>query len=313
MATGTVFDIQRYSIHDGPGIRTTVFLKGCPLSCKWCHNPEGQSGEIELIFRENRCGKCGACLTVCKHGAISWDASGPDSSRGPDKPGMPVTDRTKCRRCGECTLVCFSEARELTGKEMSVDQVMSEVERDIPFYEESGGGITLSGGEPLMQGSFALELLKTSKARGTHTCLDTCGFAEWSTIDSVRQYVDLFLYDLKLIDDRKHQEFVGVSNRMITENLRALAQRGHNIVLRVPIIPGINEDDENIRQIGAFAAALPHLISVGILPYHHISIEKYNRLSRPYSLAGLGPPSDQRMTEIASILTGCGLAVKMGG
>ena len=327
MATGTVFDIQRYSIHDGPGIRTTVFLKGCPLSCKWCHNPEGQSADVELTFLENRCGRCGACLAVCRHGAISWGEGEPggasslsgrgddDGASGLDKHGItggscaPVTDRTKCARCGECAKVCFSGARELTGKEMSVRQVMSEVERDIPFYEESGGGVTLSGGEPLTQAGFAAELLEASKDRGIHTVLDTCGFAEWSAVDLVRRHVDLFLYDLKLLADAKHRELVGVSNVEIIRNLRELAARGHDIVLRVPIIPGVNEDDDSIGRMGAFAAALPGLIGVDVLPYHHIGAEKYRRLGRPYSLDGLAPPSAERMTEIAGMLAGFGLAV----
>ena len=320
MATATIFDIQRYSIHDGPGIRTTVFLKGCPLSCRWCHNPEGQFGEPELIFRENRCGRCGACLTVCKHGAISWGSGAPGGTRGPggaardqrfhtSTPGGPVTNRTKCVRCGECTKVCFSGARELAGKQMSVAQVMSEVERDIPFYEESGGGVTLSGGEPLAQADFAADVLETSKRRGIHTTLDTCGFAEWSAVDLVRRHVDLFLYDLKLMDDARHRELTGVSNAGIIRNLSELARLGHNIVLRLPVIPSFNDDYESIRQIGAFAATLPHLISVDVLPYHKIGIEKYRRLGKLYSLAGLPLPPEEIMAGIAGILAGFGLAV----
>jgi pyruvate formate lyase activating enzyme len=317
LVTGTVFDIQRYSIHDGPGIRTTVFLKGCPLSCAWCHNPEGQSREPELIFRENRCGRCGACLTACKHGAISWDGNegGPGvtperGQRGEARgPGAPITDRTRCVRCGECTKMCFSGARELAGREMSVEQVMSEVERDVPFYEESGGGVTLSGGEPLAQAGFAAELLAASKDRGIHTALDTCGFAEWDTMDRVRRHVDLFLYDLKLMDDSRHRELAGVSNAGIIRNLSELARRGHNIILRLPVIPSFNDDYESIRQIGALAATLPHLISVDVLPYHKIGIEKYRRLSRRYSLAGLPPPPEERMAGIVGILAGFGLAV----
>ena len=312
MSTGTVFDIQRYSIHDGPGIRTTVFLKGCPLSCAWCHNPEGQSGEPELVFRENRCGRCGACLTVCKHGAISWGESAADGTGERSQSveaGAPATDRSKCRRCGECATVCFSGARELAGRTMTVAQVMSEVGRDAPFYAESGGGVTLSGGEPLAQAGFAAELLAAASGSGIHTVLDTCGFAEWDTMDLVRRHVDLFLYDLKLLDEARHGQLVGVSNAAILRNLRELARLGHDVVLRVPIIPGVNEDDESIRQIGAFAASLPRLIRVDVLPYHHIGAEKYTRLGRPYSLAGLVPPSVKRMAEIAGMLAGFGLAV----
>jgi pyruvate formate lyase activating enzyme len=323
LATGAVFDIQRYSIHDGPGIRTTVFLKGCQLSCKWCHNPEGQSAKPELIFRENRCGRCGACLAACTHGAISWSggaaggagagrragAEGVVAVRGDGGTGAPVTDRAKCVRCGECAKVCFSGARELIGREMSVGQVVAEAERDAPFYEESGGGVTLSGGEPLAQPEFARELLADLKKMGIHTALDTCGFAEWDTIDMLRRYVDLFLYDLKLMDDLRHRDLVGVSNAGIIRNLSELSQLGHNVILRLPIIPGVNEDDASIRKIGAFAAGLTRLISVDVLPYHHIGTEKYRRLGRPYALEGLAPPSAERMTEIARTLAGYGLAV----
>jgi pyruvate formate lyase activating enzyme len=205
--------------------------------------------------------------------------------------------------------VCFSGARELAGKEMSVEQVMSEVERDVPFFDESGGGVTLSGGEPLAQAGFAAELLEASKGKGMHTVLDTCGFAEWSALDLVRRHVDLFLYDLKLFDEARHREFVGVSNVGIIRNLRELAARGHDVVLRVPIIPGVNEDDDSIRRMGAFAAALPGLVGVDVLPYHLIGAEKYERFGRPYSLVGLAPPAEERMTEIAGMLAGFGLAV----
>ena len=323
MATGMIFDIQRYCIHDGPGIRTTVFLKGCPLSCAWCHNPEGQSAEPELTFRENRCGRCGACLAACRRGAISWGgaaacgadvgrqagAEGAGAGTSEGGPGVPVTDRTKCVRCGECAKVCFSGARELAGKEMPVEGVVAEVERDAPFYEESGGGVTLSGGEPLAQAEFVRGLLAALKHKGLHTTLDTCGYAEWDTIDRLRRHVDLFLYDLKLMDDLRHRELAGVSNADIIRNLRELSRLGHDIILRLPIIPGVNEDDESIREIGAFAASLPRLISVDVLPYHHIGEEKYRRLGRPYALEGLAPPSAERTAQIAGILAGFGLAM----
>jgi pyruvate formate lyase activating enzyme len=301
LITGIVFDIQRFSIHDGPGIRTTVFFKGCPLSCWWCHNPESQAPEPEVIFRATRCIRCGACLSVCPQGAISWDSD------------AISTDREKCTQCGACVQVCYSEAREAVGREMTVDQVMAEIERDVAFYDESDGGVTISGGEPLWQADFLLAILRACQEHEIHAALDTCGFSPWETLDAIRVHVDLFLYDLKSMDDAKHRSFTGVSNELILKNLQALSERGHNIVLRVPIIPGINDDDGNIRQTGAFAAALPHLRRVDLLPYHHTGADKYDRLDRTYGLPETRPPSDKRLADIAQILRGFGLQVNVGG
>jgi pyruvate formate lyase activating enzyme len=196
---------------------------------------------------------------------------------------------------------------------MTVAQVMAEIEQDIAFYDESGGGVTFSGGEPLLQQDFLFALLQACTEKEIHTAVDTCGFATWETLDSVREHVDLFLYDLKLMDDAKHQKCAGVSNELILRNLQMLSTRGHNIALRVPIIPGINDDDENIHQTGGFATALPRLNRVDILPYHHTADEKYNRLNKVYSLPETRPPLDERMSEIAQILQGFGLQVKIGG
>ena len=240
-------------------------------------------------------------MEACPHGAIAWDGQG------------PITDREQCERCGTCTAVCYAEARQSVGREMTVAQVMAEVERDIAFYDESGGGVTFSGGEPLMQQDLLLELLKACKRQEIHTALDTSGLARWETLDRVRDYVDLFLYDLKLMDSDKHRRFTGVPNELILENLTVLARRGHNIILRVPVIPGVNDDDESIRQIGAFAAALPRLRGIDILPYHHIGIDKYVRLNMDYKLTETRPPSEERMAEIASLLNGFGLPTKIGG
>lgn len=299
--SGIIFDIKKFSIHDGPGIRTTVFFKGCPLSCWWCHNPESQSLGREMTFRETRCIRCGACAAVCAQGAIS--AGG----------GVPSTDRERCILCGDCVTACYAEAREIAGREMTVAQVMAEVERDVVFYDESGGGVTMSGGEPLFQPDFLLAVLRACKEREIHTALDTCGFAAWETLDSVREYVDLFLYDLKLMDDARHRAFTGVSNAPILYNLQALAAQGHDVILRVPIVPGINDDEENLRQIGAFAMTLPGLSRVDVLPYHRAAADKYERLNRVYRLPETRPPSDESMAEVAEILRGFDLQVKSGG
>jgi pyruvate formate lyase activating enzyme len=302
LVIGTVFDIKKYSIHDGPGIRTTVFFKGCPLSCQWCHNPEGQALGRQRIFRENRCIRCGACLAACAQGAIFWDGDGPPTDSG-----------EKCILCGACVAACFAEAREIVGREMTVAQVMQEIRRDLPFYDESGGGVTFSGGEPLMQPGFLLALLRACGEEEIHTAVDTCGFAAWDTLDRIRRYVDLFLYDLKLVDDARHRTYTGVSNELILNNLQALSQRGHDIILRVPLVPGVNDDEESIRQIGIFAAKLPHLRQVDLLPYHHTAIEKYERLGRVYAFPQTRPPSPERVAAIASVLREFEFPVKIGG
>jgi pyruvate formate lyase activating enzyme len=300
MTRGIIFDIKKFSIHDGPGIRTTVFLKGCPLNCWWCHNPEGQSLRQELILRPDRCIACGACVEVCDQGAIA------------SKRGAIVTNREKCTACGTCVEVCYAGARELVGREVSVPDVMAEIERDLPFYDQSGGGITISGGEPLFQPAFLHDLLRACKARRVHTALDTCGFATWGVLDSIRAYVDLFLYDLKLMDDARHREYTGVSNEPVLRNLSRLSEKGHQIVLRVPLIPGINDDEGNLRQIATFAAGLPLLKRVDLLPYHRIGRDKYRRLGKDCRMPEVDPPTDERVMEIARMIGEFGVEVKVG-
>ncbi len=301
LATGIVFDIRRYSIHDGPGIRTAVFFKGCPLHCWWCHNPESQSRGIEMMYRESRCIRCGACIDTCAEGALSWENE------------AVVTDSEKCTLCGACAETCYAEAREAIGREMTVAAVMAEVVRDVAFYDQSGGGVTFSGGEPLLQPDFLLALLRACKEQELHTIVDTSGFAAWKVLDRIRPYVDLFLYDLKLMEEASHRRFTGVSNKPILENLRALSSQGHRIILRIPVIPGINDDDETIRQIGMFAGTLSHLSEVNLLPYHHIGADKYARLNKTYQLPDTRPPSEERLAEIAQQLSRLGLPVKIGG
>ncbi len=301
MTTGIVFDIRRFSIHDGPGIRTTVFLKGCPLRCPWCHNPEGIDPAPVLVYRANRCLHCGHCRPLCPQGAIGWDGQ------------SPTLDRSRCTACGTCVEACYAGARELAGREMTVDQVLAELERDRVFYDQSGGGVTFSGGEPLLQAGFLQALLEECRARGLHSALDTCGLAPWEVLESLGGSVDLFLYDVKLVDEARHLRITGVSNAPILENLRALARGGHRIVLRVPLIPGINDDKENIHQIGALAASLPLLPRVDLLPYHRAGVDKYARLDQPYALPDIAPPGDEQVAAAASVLADYGLEVRIGG
>jgi len=302
LTSGIVFDIKKFSIHDGPGIRTTVFLKGCPLHCPWCHNPESQDPRPEMMLRDQRCIRCGACLEECPQGAIAWNGQ-----------GVVVTDRARCVRCGVCAETCVAEARQTIGREMSVAQVMAEIERDLSFYDESGGGVTFSGGEPLLQRDFLLALLQRCRAQEIHTVVDTSGFAAWETLDRVRAYTDLFLYDLKLLDEAQHRQFTGVSNRLILDNLQALAERGHTIFLRVAIIPGLNDSEAHLRQIGELAAGLPAVREISILPYHQTAVDKYHRLYKAYSIPDIRPPSEERLASLARLLGEFGLPVKVGG
>lgn len=302
MSTGLIFDIKRFSIHDGPGIRTTVFLKGCPLHCPWCHNPESQDSKPDVMLRPSRCIGCQACIDVCPEHAITADES-----------GSVITDRALCVRCGTCTDTCYAEARERVGEEHTVAEVMKTVESDLDFYDESGGGVTLSGGEPLMQQGFVVELLRECREREIRTAVDTSGAVSWKVFEKVLPYTNLFLYDIKHMDESVHRDATGVSNRRILENLRRLSATGQDIVLRFAVIPGFNDSDEHIRQTGEFAASLPHRHPLSILPYHAAAADKYKRLGQSYTLGETDPPGDERMAEISSILEGYGLEVKTGG
>lgn len=301
MITGIVFDIKKYSIHDGPGVRTTLFLKGCPLSCWWCHNPESQSTLPEIMFRPARCIGCGECVRICPEKAISAVSEGLH------------TELARCIRCGSCADACPSGAREMTGRTMTVEEAMQEIRKDILFYDESGGGVTFSGGEPLMQPDFLLALLQACGREEIHRAVDTTGFASTETILRIAEETDLFLYDLKHMDPELHRKYTGVSNEVILNNLRTLAESGAALNIRFPVIPGINDTEENIRQTAEFVRSLPGSQKMNILPYHRAGKEKYSNLGMPYRLEDTAEPSREHMENVRNELEGFGLEVKIGG
>ena len=267
------------------------------MHCAWCHNPESRAFTPELIIRSNRCILCEACLEACPEGAITRLGD------------VIVTDRQKCRLSGNCVLLCEAESRQLVGREMSVEQVLAEVEKDRPFYDQSGGGVTFSGGEPLAQQAFLLELLAACRARGIHTTVDTSGHADWRLVDRISPYVDLFLFDLKIMDDARHKKHTGVSNRKILANLSRLSEAGQRLIVRMPVIPGINDDEAGLRQAGAFLSALPSRPPVELLAYHQSGFAKYTGLGLEYGLADLRPPDAGRLETVAGILREYGLQV----
>lgn len=296
--TGTIFDIKKYAINDGPGIRTTVFFQGCPLSCWWCHNPESQARTPTLMYRPNRCVLCGECAAVCPQNGIRVN-------------GSALTDRSKCDVCGTCAKICYHGAREVSGRKVTVEKVLVEIERETPFHDQSGGGVTFSGGEPLMQQRFLLALLRACRERDIHTVLDTCGYTTWETLDSIRGYVDLFLYDLKLMNDERHVQYTGVSNQPILENLKQLTGHRHPVYVRIPLIPGVNDDEENLRQSAKFLALLPSVTGVELMGYHDIAAAKYEALGMAYRLNETKPPTAKHMQQAGRILEGYGLKVKI--
>ncbi len=298
---GVIFNVQHYAIHDGPGIRTTVFLKGCPLRCVWCQNPESQSARPELFFDADQCKGCGACAEACPEQAITI------------REGRSWTDRGRCRGAGACAEACPNEARNLMGRPATAEEVFQEVAADAIFYQRSGGGVTLSGGDPVAQPALAATLLRMCKAANLHTTLDTCGHARWETLRPMLEYVDLVLYDLKHMDPAEHARLTGVSNAWILENAKKIHDMRIPLLARMPIVPGYNDSVENVKATAQFIATALGACNVHLLPYHRLGETKYERLERQDNRFSAEPPSEARMAELQQLFQSFGLTAVVGG
>ena len=288
-----IYSIQRYCIHDGRGIRTNVFLKGCDLKCGWCANPESQSFKKQNAFYEEKCTGCLACERICKTGG----------SRGASE---------SCTHCEDCAYVCPNEAIKCFGYELSADELVAEIIKDVKFYRKSGGGVTFSGGEVLSQPLFLLSLLKAAKREGIHTCIETSGYAPRNILEEIAPYVDTFLYDLKAIDDAVHFVCCSVSNKQILENFEYLSERC-NVVARLPIIPGYNDAPKDIDLMLEYLESHHRGGHVDLLPYHRLGVNKYTRLDMPYHLKDILPPSPKRMAELKQQFISRGFSTEIGG
>jgi pyruvate formate lyase activating enzyme len=300
MITANIFNIQKFSIHDGPGIRTTVFLKGCPLKCLWCHNPESQAIKKQILYDEDKCVLCGTCAKICPEKAIKIENN------------KLTTDLDKCNYCKKCEIFCIPGARQVVGKIYSVDEILNEVMKDKVFYDQSKGGVTISGGEPLLQIDFAEELLKRLKKENIHTAVDTCGAVNFDNIQRVVPYTDLFLYDIKLMDDEKHIMFTGISNKIILDNLEKLSRIHNNINIRMPIIEGVNADALHIQTTIGFIKSM-NIKKVNLLPYHDIAKHKYKKLDIVYEVEKMTKPTEEKMQYFKEMFESEGYEVKIGG
>ena len=297
-----IFDVKRYAINDGPGIRVTIFLKGCPLSCIWCHNPESMKKTVEKLYTNSKCIGCCACVDSCTQSACELTKDG------------IVTDFKKCFLCGECARVCPTGATEMSGKSYLVEEIMEIIKKETFLMDSSEGGVTFSGGEPLSHHELLLELLKECKKEDIHRCIDTTGYTTENKILEIAKNCEHFLYDLKIMDDEKHKRFTGVSNSQILKNLQLLSRLDVDINIRIPLIKGVNEDEENITKTAKFIKSLkkPPLL-VNILPYHSIAQKKYEKLGRLHEFVKLEEPTKKEQQRVIDIFDSYGIKAIIGG
>jgi pyruvate formate lyase activating enzyme len=299
---GVIFDIKKFAVHDGPGIRSTVFFKGCPLRCSWCHNPEGMAAAPEIMVFSQRClTSCRACIGTCPQKALARNKA------------AVVLDRKRCDGCGLCASACPAEALEITGRTVRIDNVMGELAKDAVFYRDSGGGVTFSGGEPLAQIDFLTALLLAAKKQGWHTAVDTSGQAPFADFEKIMPLVDLFLFDLKSMDPAKHRCFCGEENGLILDNLAKLSRRARSLAIRVPLVPGFNDSPADLARMADFCASLPRVHPLHLLPYHRNGSGKMKRLGRSDPLPGTRPPTAAGLQKAREIFEGKQITVTNRG
>ena len=302
MPQSLIFDIKRYAINDGPGIRVVVFFKGCNLRCAWCHNPESISGSVEKMYAPAKCIKCGTCVASCPEHAIALTSEG------------IVTDAERCKLCGECADVCPTKAIEMSGKQMTVSEIMDIIEKERIFFDQSGGGVTFSGGEPLVHTKMLIELLDECGKRGIHRAVDTAGNVSTETILEVAKRTDLFLYDLKMMDSGLHKKWVNAGNEKVLQNLKVLSKANANIIIRIPLIGGVNDTEENIELTAKFIAELEgDKKEVHLLPYHKIAQNKYSKLGKANDFELFQEPDKESLSRAIFLFQKHGLKSNIGG
>jgi pyruvate formate lyase activating enzyme len=300
---GNIVRFERFAIHDGPGIRTVIFFKGCPLRCKWCSTPESQIISPEMVYYAAKCTHCGKCVSACPKAAIKLVEE------------KIITDKTLCDNCGKCIDVCPNDARQMMGEELTVAKVIEEVDKDAVFYWNSGGGVTLSGGEPTLQPKFALGILKACKERGIHTVMETCGYADWNVLDSLLKYLDWVYLDIKHILPSQHEKLTGKRNDLMLENCSKILKNYPRITLvaRIPVIPGYNDSEENILETARFVSRMQGITRLELLPYHRFGLHMYEALLKDYALADVITPTAERMHELEELAKTCGIQAQVGG
>jgi len=302
MQSGLIFDVKRYAINDGPGIRTTVFFKGCPLQCRWCHNPESMSANVQKMYNKGKCIGCLSCIEVCLEDACIMTADG------------IVTDHSLCTMCGKCSEICPTKATEMSGRFVTVAEIIQIVEKERIFFDQSGGGVTFSGGEPLMQFDFLIAVLSECGVRGIHSAVDTTGFAPTERLLEVAKYTDHFLYDVKMMDSERHKRWTSISNEKILHNLTVLSESGASIDIRLPLIKNVNDDLENIEQTAVFVAGLAgRKKRINVLPYHNIAAGKYQKLGEVFDAGIMAEPDDNDLARVIETFAGFGLEAMIGG